>query len=89
MSLPAAPPSRAVAHSQPSPPRWAGDGDSRRKIIQDALCIESDDVVNCCFTKMTRSGATASSADGCKPRRPRLAESAHPTTYALVLFAVP
>jgi len=29
----------------------ADDGDHAAKIIQDALCIENDDVANYCFSK--------------------------------------
>jgi hypothetical protein len=48
------------------------DSDRAARIIQDALGIESDDVVNYCFPKNwpeDRNGAPASSASGSKPRR--------------------
>ena len=46
-------------------------GDRPAKIIQNALSIESDDVVTYCFPKTGQpiaSSAPASSANGCKPR---------------------
>jgi hypothetical protein len=48
------------------------DGDRAAKILQDALGIESDDVMNYCFPKHwtpIASSAPASSANGCRPRR--------------------
>jgi hypothetical protein len=48
------------------------DADRAARIIQDALGIESDDVVNYCFPTTwptDRSGALATSANGSTPRR--------------------
>jgi hypothetical protein len=48
------------------------DADRAAKMIQDALGIESDDVVNYCFPTTCRligSSALVISASGSKPRR--------------------
>ena len=56
----------------------SNDGDHAAKLIQEALGIESDDVVNYVFPRTwpTVSSALGSSAKGCRLRRVFLPEAA-------------
>jgi hypothetical protein len=63
------------------------DADHAARIIQDALGIESDDVVRSASRKTgppTASGAPVSSASGSRPKRVILARDRKPLPAALV-----
>ena len=63
----------------------SNDGDHAARLIQEALGIESDEVVNYCFPKAwpnDPSSALGSSANGCRPKPVFLPDAGFP----LMLF---